>query len=228
MGDDTSIALDDLRTFATWDAHGGKVSRRVEVLEAPGDDGLVAVADGTVVRRVEPGSLRDWYHPDLVVIARSEGPEPGLYADTRTRGRVRIADLEGHLGPDGRPAFRALTGSGEEPTLDAPLPREEAVRLVAVQERDGDAVSVVSLPVRHLLSPGVYPDRSRDLPGLPARSDRSSVRVRAFVVAEGERHEIERIDERAHTVWVLRDGQSTPFSVSAFGPDLVRYVAEAV
>jgi hypothetical protein len=248
MGEETTT--EHLRTFATLDALGGKVSKRVEVLmdSVDGASGRVRVAgpaplgsddeqvvDGTATGWVDAASLRDWYRPDRVVVPSEDAPAPGLYADTRSRGRVRIADLEGHLGPDGRPAFRAVVASGSThestPTLDASLPRDDAVRLVSVshgESPDGEPAdaTIETRPVLHLLAPGVYPDHSGDLPGLPARPAVGSVRIRAFVIENGERHEIERVDERAHTVWVLRDGRSVPFSASAFGPDLVRYQAE--
>ncbi len=250
-----SAVAADLRVFATLDTHGGKVSQRVEVLvDAPDPRaGLVAVrgrhpldaADEhpddpsdalergvPAVGWVAPESLRDWYRPDRLVVSEADavaaGLDPGLYADTRTRGRVRVADPEGHLGPDGRPAFRALTGPVETPTLDTPLPREEAVRLVSVElADDGDGmVALVSRPVLHVLSPGVYPDHAGDLPGTSARPASRSVRIRAFVIVDGTRHEVDRVDEQAHTMWVHRDGRAVPFAVSAFGPDLVRYSAE--
>lgn len=249
----------DLRVFATLDTRSGKVSQRVQVLVERVDDehpGLLAVIgahpleaaeehplDGTdrrptrgerVMGWVPPTALRDWYRPDRLSISRHEaaaaGITPGLFADTRARGRVRIADPEGHLGPDGRPAFRALTASSTGPTLDAPLPRDEVVRLVTVETDDPEtadaSVTVVSRPVAPVLPPGLYPDHAGDLPGLPARPAARMLRVRAFVVADGARHEVTRVDEQAHTVWVERDGRSVPFAVSAFGPDLFRYTAE--
>ena len=106
------MTITDLRTFATFDGHGGKVSKRVEVLDhepAAGSphEGLVAVrgehplgalderaADESAalargvpsVGWVDPSTLRDWYRPDRVVItrleARQSGIEPGLYADS--------------------------------------------------------------------------------------------------------------------------------------------------
>jgi hypothetical protein len=236
--------MTDLRTFATFDSHGGKVSKRVEVLEAtPRPDGLVAVrgphplgavdeerAGSAVVGWVDPAELRDWYRPDRVVVshieARSAGLTAGLFADTRSRGRVRIDGLEGHLGPDGRPAFRTLVGPGDAPVVDAPLPREDVVRIVSVSV-EADGVVVTTMPVSPILAPGVYPDRARDRPGLPPVPDDRSVRVRAYSVSRGERSEIERLDERANTMWIAgADGRSVPVAVNGIGPDLVRYTSE--
>jgi hypothetical protein len=233
-----------LRTFATFDSHGGKVSKRVEVLaDTPRPDGLVAVRGphplgavdeepvGTaVVGWVDPAELRDWYRPDRIVVplaeARSAGLVPGLFADSRSRGRVRIDGLEGHLGPDDRPAFRTLAGPGEDPVVDAPLPREDVVRIVSVADEPTGMV-VVTTPVSPILPPGVYPDRAHDRPGLPPAPDRGRVRVRAFSVSRGERSEIERVDERANTMWIAAgDGRSVPVAVNGIGPDLVRYTSE--
>jgi len=265
MTDETPTAVEELRTFATFDSLGGKVSKRVEVLPTeprPSDDGrydgLVAVVGehplgalderphghATLARGVpsvgwvDPADLRDWYRPDRVVVplveANVAGLEPGLFADTRTRGRVRITDREGHLGPDGRPAFRALVGPPAEPRLDAPLPREEVVRIVsvspdAVTDAGAAGVAVVTMPVAPVLAPGVYPDRAADRVGLPPAPSRGAVRVRAFSVSGGERHEIERLDEQANTMWIAApDGQVVPVAVNAVEPDLVRYVAEPI
>ncbi|QWS32671.1 hypothetical protein [Curtobacterium aetherium] len=167
-----TTAPEDLRTFATFDGHGGKVSKRVEVLDhrppASPDgryDGLVAVRgehplgalderaadDSAELARgvasigwVDPATLRDWYRPDRVVVslldARRSGLEPGVYADSRGRGRVRIDGQEAHLAADGRPAFRALAGSVDAPKVDVPLPMDQAVRLVVVSAAGtGDA-----------------------------------------------------------------------------------------
>lgn len=264
MTDWTSTASDALRTFATLDAHGGKVSKRVEVLAVapPADDprlaGLVAVRgawptgavdehteDGSTPRRgtttvgwVDPSALRDWYRPDLVVVplaeARSAGLRPGLFADSRTRGRVRIADREGHVGPDGRPAFRALAGRPGDLRLDAPLPRDEVVRVVEVREdaqtdTGASGLAVLTTPVLPVLAPGVYPDHAGDRAGLPPAPAPSSVRVRAFWVERGERSEIVRVDAPANTMWVDRGAPDlVPVAVSHVGADLVRYVTEAV
>lgn len=167
-----TTAPEDLRTFATFDGHGGKVSKRVEVLDhrppvSPDGryDGLVAVRgehplgalderaadDSAELARgvasigwVDPATLRDWYRPDRVVVslldARRSGLEPGVYADSRGRGRVRIDGQEAHLAADGRPAFRALAGSVDAPKVDVPLPMDQAVRLVVVSAAGtGDA-----------------------------------------------------------------------------------------
>jgi hypothetical protein len=49
--------------------------------------------------------------------------------------------------------------------------------------------------------------------------------VRAAVLLDGELHEVERVDERAATIWLRRDGAVVPIASSAVGPDLVRYTA---
>ncbi|PZF62541.1 hypothetical protein DEI92_03450 [Curtobacterium sp. MCBD17_034] len=265
MTDWTTSAPEALRTYATLDSHGGKVSKRVEVLtDVPSSaadgrhDGMVAVRgpwptgaldehaeDGAELVRgtptvgwVDPATLRDWYRPDLVIVPLSEahgaGLRPGLFADTRTRGRVRIDDREGHVGPDGRPAFRALAGSPGDLRLDAPLPRDEVVRVVEVRDdartEDGaSAVAVLTTPVLPVLAPGVYPDHAGDRAGLPPAPAPGSVRVRAFWVEQGERAEIVRLDAPANTMWVDRGHRGpVPVAVSGVGPDLVRYVTEAV
>lgn len=244
----------DLRTFATFDGHGGKVSQRVEVLDHADDDheGLVAVRGahplGAVDERaadddaelargvasigwVDPATLRDWYRPDRVVVsaieARRSDLTPGTYADTRGRGRVRIDGLEAHLGSDGRPAFRALAGSG---VVDVPLPKDQVVRLVTVRDDVRTAtgaagVEIVTTPISPLLAPGEYPAWARDVPGLPPRASSGRVVVRASVLLDGELFPVERLDEPANTIWVRRDERSVPIAANEIGPDLVRYTA---
>ncbi|MFJ3384306.1 MULTISPECIES: hypothetical protein [unclassified Curtobacterium] len=246
----------DLRTYATFDGHGGKVSKRVEVLDhAPLDDryaGLVAVRgehplgalderavddDAELARGVasigwvDPATLRDWYRPDRVVVplieARRSGLEAGVYADTRGRGRVQIDGREAHLAPDGRPAFRALAGSG---AVDAPLPKDQVVRLVtvtagAVTGSGAAGVEIVTTPISPLLAPGTYPAYADDVPGLPPRVPSGTVRVRASVLLDGSLLPVERLDEPANTLWVTRDGRSVPLAANEVGPDLVRYTA---
>uniref|UniRef100_A0A942SXU4 Uncharacterized protein n=1 Tax=Neobacillus citreus TaxID=2833578 RepID=A0A942SXU4_9BACI len=246
----------DLRTFATFAAHGGKVSKRVEVLDHEPDaggpyEGLVAVRGehplGAVDERaaddsaelargvasigwVDPATLRDWYRPDRVVVsrldARRSGLVPGTYADSRGRGRVRIDGLEARLGTDGRPAFRALAGPDDEPVVDVPLPADQAVRLVVVSEVD-DCLEVVTTPVSPFTAPGEH-DVFADVPGLPPRPAVGRVRVAASVLLDGSLHHVERIDERAATMWIRRDGDVVPIALSAVGPDLVRYTAVPV
>ncbi len=234
----------DLRTFATFDGHGGKVSKRVEVLDhepAAGSpyEGMVAVrgqhplgavderpAGSAVVGWVDPATLRDWYRPDRIVVSRLEarrsGLEPGTYADSRGRGRVRIDGLEAQLGPDGRPAFRALAGPTDAPVVDVPLPTDQAVRLVAVRAVD-EGLEVVTTPVSPFLSPGVVATYDDDVVGLPPRPATGDVTVSAAVLLDGSLHEVERIDERAATIWIRRAGRSVPIAASGVGPDLVRY-----
>jgi hypothetical protein len=274
---------EDLRTFATFDGHGGKVSKRVEVLDhrppvSPDGryDGLVAVRgehplgalderaadDSAELARgvasigwVDPATLRDWYRPDRVVVslldARRSGLEPGVYADSRGRGRVRIDGQEAHLGSDGRPAFRALAGTADAPKVDSPLPMDQAVRLVVVTTpgagRDGDdddpgagtdpahrtptgaaGVEVVTTPVAPLLTPGEYPEYADDVPGLPPRPASGRVRVTAAVLLEGALHRVDRLDERANTLWIERGGRVVPIAASDVGGDLVRYTATPV
>ncbi|WP_420369822.1 hypothetical protein [Curtobacterium sp. L1-20] len=248
------MTISDLRTFATFDGHGGKVSKRVEVLDHEPTvggpyEGLVAVRGehplGAIDERaadesaalargtesigwVDPATLRDWYRPDRVVISRMEarrsGIEPGTYADSRGRGRVRIDGLEARLAPDGRPAFRALAGPAEAPVADVPLPTDQAVRLVAVRPVD-DGLEIVTAPVSPFLSPGRYPDLADDVVGLPPRESVGHVEVRAAVLLDGELHEVDRVDERAATIWIRRGDRSVPIAVSSVGPDLVRYTA---
>lgn len=247
------MTISDLRTFATFDGHGGKVSKRVEVLdhEPPAVGpyaGLVAVRgehpigalgerpadDGDLARGVpsigwvDPATLRDWYRPDRVVVprieARRSGLEPGSYADSRGRGRVRIDGLEARLAPDGRPAFRALAGPADAPVVDVPLPTDQAVRLVAVRAVE-DGVEVVTTPVSPFLSPGRYPAHDADVVGLPPRPSTGEVHVRAAVLLDGTLHEVVRIDERAATIWLRRGGAEVPIATSGVGPDLVRYTA---
>jgi hypothetical protein len=246
----------DLRTYATFDGHGGKVSQRVEVLDhAPRDEhhaGLVAVRGahplGAIDERavdddaelargvasigwVDPATLRDWYRPDRVVVSRIEarrsGLEPGVYADTRGRGRVEIDGQEAHLGPDGRPAFRALAGSG---VVDVPLPKDQVVRLVTVTAdattpSGAAGIEIVTTPISPLLAPGTYPAFADDVPGLPPRDPSGRVVVTASVLLEGSLHPVERLDEPANTLWITRDGRSVPLAANEVGPDLVRYTA---
>lgn len=251
------MTISDLRTFATFDGHGGKVSKRVEVLdhEPPAAGpyaGLVAVrgehpigalderpaADGEDLTRgvpsigwVDPATLRDWYRPDRVVVSRLEarrsGLEPGLYADSRGRGRVRIDGLEARLAPDGRPAFRALAGPADAPVVDVPLPTDQAVRLVAVRDV-ADGLEVVTTPVSPFLSPGRYAAYDADVVGLPPRPTTGAVDVRAAVLIDGTLHEVVRIDERAATVWLRRGDDEVPIAASGIGPDLVRYTGTPV
>ncbi|MBT1623204.1 hypothetical protein KK101_10955 [Curtobacterium flaccumfaciens pv. oortii] len=251
------MTITDLRTFATFDGHGGKVSKRVEVLDhepvaGSRHEGLVAVrgehplgalderaADESAalsrgvpsVGWVDPSTLRDWYRPDRVVItrleARQSGIEPGLYADSRGRGRVRIDGLEARLAPDGRPAFRALAGSEAPWVVDVPLPTDQAVRLVAVAEVD-EGFEVVTAPVSPFLQPGEYAAYDDDVPGLPPRPSSGRVVVSATVLLDGSLHEVERIDEQAATIWVRREGRTVPIATSAVGPDLMRYSATPV
>ncbi|WP_242090403.1 hypothetical protein [Curtobacterium sp. DN_7.5] len=246
----------DLRTFATFDAHGGKVSKRVEVLdhEPPAGsplEGLVAVLGehplGAVDERaadhssalsrgaraigwVDPATLRDWYRPDRVVITRLEarrsGIVPGLYADSRGRGRVRIDGREALLAPDGRPAFRALAGPDDAPVVDVPLPKDQAVRLVAVSDV-ADGLEIVTTPVSPFLTPGPHTAYDADVPGLPPRPATGTVLVSASVLIDGTLYEVERIDERAASMWIRREGSVVPIALSTVGPDLVRYAVAA-
>ncbi|WIB60813.1 hypothetical protein DEJ13_02990 [Curtobacterium sp. MCLR17_007] len=247
----------DLRTFATFDGHGGKVSQRVEVLDHRDDDheGLVAVLgahplgavderplddDASLARGVasigwvDPATLRDWYRPDRVVVpdieARRSDLSPGTYADTRGRGRVRIDSQEAHLGPDGRPAFRALAGSG---VVDVPLPKDQVVRLVTVRadvptESGAAGTEIVTTPISPLLAPGEYPSYADDVPGLPRRASSGRVHVRAAVLLDGTLFPVERLDEPANTIWIRRDDRSVPIAANEVGPDLVRYTASPV
>lgn len=245
------MTISDLRTFATFDGHGGKVSKRVEVLDheptAGGPhEGLVAVRGphplGALDERaaedaserigwVDPATLRDWYRPDRVVVSRPEarqsGLEPGTYADSRGRGRVRIDGLEARLGPDGRPAFRALAGPADAPVADVPLPTDQAVRLVVIRPVDR-GFEVVTTPVSPFLSPGRHPAFGDDVVGLPPRQSSGHVLVSASVLLDGALHEVDRIDERAATIWIRRDDRSVPIATSSVGPDLVRYTAVPV
>ena len=239
----------DLRTFATFDGHGGKVSKRVEVLDHSDDryEGLVAVRGehpiGALDERpvgsasigwVDPATLRDWYRPDRIVVssleARRSDLQPGTYADTRGRGRVRIDGLEAHLGPDGRPAFRALAGSG---VVDLPLPKDQVVRLVvvtadAVTASGAAGVEIVTTPISPLLAPGTYPAYADDVPGLPPRPASGQVSVSAAVLLDGSLSPVERLDEPGNTLWITRDGRSVPIAANEVGPDLVRYTAVPV
>ncbi|MBT2502776.1 hypothetical protein [Curtobacterium sp. ISL-83] len=247
----------DLRTYATFDGHGGKVSKRVEVLDheptASGPyAGLVPVRGehplGALDERaadesaalsrgvpsigwVDPATLRDWYRPDRVVVtrleARQSGIEPGLYADSRGRGRVRIDGREAVLAPDGRPAFRALAGPADAPVVDLPLPKDQAVRLVSVAAV-ADGLELVTTPVSPFLEPGEYPVYGDDVPGLPPRAPSGRVLVRAAVLLDGELHRVERIDEPAATIWIRRGEAVVPIAASGVGPDLVRYEATPV
>lgn len=274
-----TTAPEDLRTFATFDGHGGKVSKRVEVLDhrppvSPDGryDGLVAVRgehplgalderaadDSAELARgvasigwVDPATLRDWYRPDRVVVslldARRSGLEPGVYADSRGRGRVRIDGQEAHLAADGRPAFRALAGSVDAPKVDVPLPMDQAVRLVVVSAAGtGDApadgtvgrpartesgalgVEVVTTPVAPVLTPGEYPTYADDVPGLPPRPASGRVRVTASVLLDGSMHRVDRLDGPANTLWIERGGRVVPVAASDVGSDLVRYTATPV
>lgn len=248
------MTISDLRTFATFDGHGGKVSKRVEVLDHEPSTGgpyagLVAVRGehpiGAIDERaadesaalargsesigwVDPATLRDWYRPDRVVVSRLEarrsGLEPGTYADSRGRGRVRIDGLEARLAPDGRPAYRALAGSADAPVVDVPLPTDQAVRLVAVRAVD-EGLEIVTTPVSPFLAPGRYPTFGDDVVGLAPRAATGHVRVRAAVLLDGSLHEVERIDEQAATIWIRRDDRTVPVAASSIGPDLVRYTA---
>jgi len=244
----------DLRTYATFDGHGGKVSQRVEVLdhtppaagphaglvpvrgshplgaldERPADEDADLARGVASIGWVDPATLRDWYRPDRLVVsrldARRSGLEPGLYADSRGRGRVRIDGLEAHLAPDGRPAFRALAGPVGAPVVDVPLPTDQAVRLVAVRAVD-EGLEVVTTPVSPFLEPGRHEVYGADVVGLPPRPATGRVEVRAAVLLDGDLHEVDRIDERAATIWLRRGGSDLPVPVaaSAVGPDLVRY-----
>ena len=245
----------DLRTYATFDGHGGKVSKRVEVLDhAPLDDryaGLVAVRgehplgalderavddDAELARGVasigwvDPATLRDWYRPDRVVVplieARRSGLEAGVYADTRGRGRVQIDGREAHLAPDGRPAFRALAGPADAPVADVPLPTDQAVRLVVVRHVE-EGLEIVTTPVSPFLSPGHYTAYDDDVVGLPPREATGHQVVSAAVLLDGTLHQVERIDERAATIWIRQGDRSVPIAASSIGPDLVRYTAVA-
>lgn len=274
-----TTAPEDLRTFATFDGHGGKVSKRVEVLDhrppvSPDGryDGLVAVRgehplgalderaadDSAELARgvasigwVDPATLRDWYRPDRVVVslldARRSGLEPGVYADSRGRGRVRIDGQEAHLAADGRPAFRALAGSVDAPKVDVPLPMDQAVRLVVVSttgtgdvpadgtvgrpvrtESGALGVEVVTTPVAPVLTPGEYPTYADDVPGLPPRPASGRVRVTASVLLDGSMHRVDRLDGPANTLWIERGGRVVPVAASDVGSDLVRYTATPV
>lgn len=244
----------DLRTFATFDGHGGKVSKRVEVLdhepsaggpyaglvpvrgehplgaidERAADESAALARGAESIGWVDPTTLRDWYRPDRVVVSRIEarrsGIEPGTYADSRGRGRVRIDGLEARLAPDGRPAFRALAGSADAPVADVPLPTDQAVRLVVVQPVE-DGLEIVTTPVSPFLSPGRHPAFGDDVVGLPPRRTAGHVHVSAAVLLDGELHDVERIDERAATIWIRRGERTVPIAVSSVGPDLVRYTA---
>jgi len=246
------MTISDLRTFATFDGHGGKVSKRVEVLDhepsASGPyEGLVPVRGehplGAIDERaadesaalargaesigwVDPATLRDWYRPDRVVVSRLEarrsGLEPGTYADSRGRGRVRVDGLEARLAPDGRPAFRALAGSADAPVVDVPLPTDQAVRLVSVRAVD-EGLEVVTAPVSPFLSPGRYETFDDDVVGLSPRPATGHVLVSASVLLDGELYEVERIDERAATIWIRQGERTVPIAASSIGPDLVRY-----
>jgi len=244
------MTISDLRTFATFDGHGGKVSKRVEVLDhepTPGGphEGLVAVRGphplGALDERtaedsthrigwVDPATLRDWYRPDRVVVsrldARQSGLEPGTYADSRGRGRVRIDGLEARLAPDGRPAFRALAGPADAPVVDVPLPTDQAVRLVVVRHVD-EGLEIVTTPVSPFLSPGRYTAHDDDVVGLPPRGSTGHQVVSAAVLLDGTLHQVERIDERAATIWIRQGDRTVPIAASAIGPDLVRYTAVA-
>ncbi|WP_288468163.1 hypothetical protein [uncultured Curtobacterium sp.] len=246
------MTISDLRTFATFDGHGGKVSKRVEVLdhepspagpyaglvavrgehplgavdERPADDGADLARGVASIGWVDPATLRDWYRPDRVVVSRLEarrsGLEPGLYADSRGRGRVRIDGLEALLAPDGRPAFRALAGPADAPVVDVRLPTDQAVRLVAVREVD-EGLEVVTTPVSPFLSPGQYRAYDDDVVGLPPRPSSGTVEVRAAVLLDGSLHQVVRIDERAATIWLRQGDAEVPVASSAVGADLVRY-----
>ncbi len=251
------MTISDLRTFATFDGHGGKVSKRVEVLdheppaagpyaglvavrgehplgaldERPADDGSDLARGVASIGWVDPATLRDWYRPDRVVVSRLEarrsGLEPGTYADSRGRGRVRIDGLEARLAPDGRPAFRALAGPADAPVVDVPLPTDQAVRLVVVRAVD-EGLEVVTTPVSPFLAPGRYPAHDADVVGLPPRPSTGQVEVRASVLLDGSLHAVTRIDERAATIWVRQGDAEVPLATSAVGADLVRYTATPV
>ena len=261
-----TTAPEALRTFATFDGHGGKVSKRVEVLDheppvSPDGryDGLVAVRgehplgalderaadDSAELARgvasigwVDPATLRDWYRPDRVVVslldARRSGLEPGVFADSRGRGRVRIDGREAHLAADGRPAFRALAGTADAPKADVPLPMDQVVRLVVVSSGVTDTltgasgVEIVTTPVTPVLSPGEYPVYADDVPGLPPRPASGRVLVAAAVLLNGSMHRVDRLDEPANTIWIERGGRVVPVAASDVGGDLVRYTATPV
>lgn len=78
------------------------------------------------------------------------------------------------------------------------------------------------------LQPGEHPAYGDDVVGLPPRPASGHVRVTASVLLDGELHEVDRIDERAATIWIRRDDRVVPIATSAVGPDLVRYAATAV
>ncbi|MFJ3028290.1 hypothetical protein ACIPEQ_05540 [Curtobacterium sp. NPDC087080] len=251
------MTISDLRTFATFDGHGGKVSKRVEVLdhepstagpyaglvpvrgehplgaldERPADDGADLARGVASIGWVDPATLRDWYRPDSVVVTRLEarrsGLEPGTYADSRGRGRVRIDGLEARLAPDGRPAFRALAGPVDAPVVDVPLPTDQAVRLVAVRPVE-DGLEVVTTPVSPFLSPGRHAVYGADVVGLPPRPSTGQVSVQAAVLLDGSLHEVVRIDEQAATIWIRQGDTEVPIAASGVGPDLVRYTATPV
>lgn len=266
MSDETTTTT-GLRTFATIDSVGGKVSKRVEVLpvEPPATpdgryDGMLVVRGEHPTGAIDPraessppddlplqrgaltvgyapaSSLRDWYAPDRIVVPGGDGPAPGTYAETRTRGRVRIDGLEAHIAPDGRPAFRALVRSGTtgSDVVDQALPREDVLRLVTVRpstqelpdaSAGGSTLELLSVPVLPVLPPGRYPDRSRDVRGLPPRDDAAALVVRAFWLEAGTRVEVVRVDEQAFTAWIVRTPGSdpVPVSIGAVQADLVRY-----
>lgn len=256
MSDETTTTA-GLRTFATIDSVGGKVSKRVEVLpieppETPDGryDGMLVVRGEHPTGALDPrsdtsnevplergaltvgyapaSSLRDWYAPDRVTVPVDDGPAPGTYAETRSRGRVRIDGLQAHLAPDGRPAFRALVRSGAlgSDVVDVAVPREDVLRLVTVEPTsDGSSLELVSWPVLPVLAPGRYPDRSADVPGLPAPADSAHRLVRASWIEDGALVEIDRVDEQAHTAWIVRTpgADPVPVSMGAIRADLVRY-----
>ncbi|KQO61479.1 hypothetical protein [Curtobacterium sp. Leaf261] len=195
-------------------------------------------ADASLVRGAwsigyaAPADLHDWYRPDRVVVphaeARVSGLTAGTFADTRTRGRVRIDGREAHIAPDGRPAFRTLVGS-DDVRVDVPLPRDEVVRLVeidteATTDTGAAGVMVRSVPVLPILPPGEHPDRSSDVVGLPPRDTGTRVAVRASWIVRGERVAIVRVDAEANTAWIGRPGQEpTPIAANVIDADLVRY-----
>ena len=165
------------------------------------------------VEAVEPGKL-------VVAPARSlvrsletveEVPLDAVFLDPRTGEEVATV-------PVGKTGAQSFFGSSVAVSPDARL-----VAVTAVPE----GLELVTTPVSPFLSPGRYAAYAADVPGLPPRPSTGTERVTASVLLDGALHVVDRIDERAATMWIERDGSVVPIALSGIGPDLVRYAVVA-